>query len=74
MTIYLVIGETVEMPPTTASGGISRERFHLGSSNFTRLSRTSGPTNMPEMGSPAPSGRLKMLLNTTEKCANQSIV
>ena len=46
------------MPPQTASGGISRERFKLGSSNFAHLLRTRGPTKVPERASTAPSGRL----------------
>ena len=45
------------MLPPTALGGISQERFELGSASFTRFSKTSGPTNLPEMTSPAPSGR-----------------
>ena len=57
-----VIGDKQsKMPPATASGGISRERFKLGSSSFTCLSTTSGIINLPEMASPspAPSGRLQ---------------
>ena len=50
------------MPPSTASGGISRER-----SNYTRLSRTSGRTNLPEMASPAPSGRLQTAITYFRK-------
>ena len=49
-----------QMPPP---GGISRERFKLGTWNFTRSSRTSGPTNLKEMASPAPSGRLQNVIN-----------
>ena len=47
------------MPSPTDSGGISRELFKLGSWNITCLSRTSGPTNLTEMTSPASSGRLQ---------------
>ena len=52
-----VVREKSKMPPPTDSGGISRERFKLGSP--TCLPRTSGPTNLLEMASPGPSGRLQ---------------
>ena len=45
------------MAPPNGLGGISRERFRRGSSNFTRLSMTSGPSNQPETASLAPSSR-----------------
>ena len=38
-----------KMPLPTAAGGISRERFKLGPQNFKHLSRTVGPTGLPEM-------------------------
>ena len=40
--------------PWRLLGGIYRERLKLGSWNYTCLSNTSGPTNLPEMVSPAP--------------------
>ena len=48
-----------KMPPQTALGGISRERFKRGSRNLTRLSRTTAPINLPQMTSLAVFGRLK---------------
>ena len=47
----------LKMPPQTASGGISREMFRSGSPNFTRLSGTTGATNLFDMTSLVPSGR-----------------
>ena len=54
------------------SGGISRERFKVGSRNFTSLSRTSGHTNLPEMASPAPSGWLQNATKYYRKAQNGS--
>ena len=47
------------IPPLASWGGIPRERFKLGPRNFTCSSKASGSTNLPEMASPAPSGRLQ---------------
>ena len=46
-----------KMPPQTASGGISREKFMLGSPNFTWLSGITWPTNLPDMTSLVTSSR-----------------
>ena len=46
-----------KMPPQTASGGISRERFKRGSPNSTWLSETTGHTNLPDMTSLVTSSR-----------------
>ena len=51
--------KTSKMHPQAASGGILRERFKRGSPNFTRFSRTTGPTNLPDMTSLVASGRLQ---------------
>ena len=48
-----------KMPPQTASGRISRERFKRESPNFRRLSGTNGPTNLWDMTSLVASGRLQ---------------
>ena len=55
-------GKPSKIPPPTALRGISRERFKLGSWNFTLLSRTTGPTNLPEMTSLAASGWLQNVI------------
>ena len=47
------------MPPPTASGGISQERFRRGSRTFAGLSGTIGSQNLPNMTSLAASGRLQ---------------
>ena len=47
-----------ELPPPTALGGISRERFEQRSQNFTRLSWKIGPTNLLHLTSLAVSGWL----------------
>ena len=47
-----------KIPPPTASGGISPERFKVGSRNFTHLSRTIGLINLLERTSLAVSGRM----------------
>ena len=52
-------GKPSILPLPTASGGISREWLQLGSWNFKPLSGINGHTNMPEMASPAHSGRLQ---------------
>ena len=63
VTIYFRSEATAKipskMPPRTASGGISRERFKRGSPNFTRLSGTTVPTNQPDMTPLITSGRLQ---------------
>ena len=64
-----------KIPPPMTSGGISRERFKLGSLNFKCLSRTCDPTNLLQMASPAPSSRLQNAIkfqNTTESAQNGS--
>ena len=38
-----------KIPPPPASGGISRERYKQGLPNFTHLSGTTGPTNLPHV-------------------------
>ena len=48
-----------KMPPYTASGVISREKFMRGSPNFTRLSGTNVHKNLPDMTSLISSGRLQ---------------
>ena len=47
------------MPPQTASGGMSPERFKQGSQNFICLLYTIAPTNLPDMTSLAVSSRLQ---------------
>ena len=51
-----------KMPPQTASGGISREEFKRGSPNFTRLSPTTGPTNLLDMTSLVSFSRLQIAI------------
>ena len=64
--IYLQSGviakKLSKIPPPTALGGISRERFKLGSLNFTHLSRTFGLIHALEMTSLAASGPLKNVI------------
>ena len=48
-----------EMPPPTASGGISRERFEQGPPNCTDLSATVDFTTMLDMTALATSGWLQ---------------
>ena len=55
-----------KMPPPTASGTISREKFKRGSRNFTDLSGTIGPTNLPDMASLAVSGRQNLIKYCTK--------
>ena len=52
----VILKELWKILPSVASWGISGERLKLTSLNFTSLSRTTGPTNMPEITSPAASG------------------
>ena len=59
------------LPDGSYSEKNSQKRFKLGSRNFTHLSRTIDPTNIPEMTSLAASGRLQMLVNTAQKCAKR---
>ena len=59
------------LPPPTASGGISREWLNLGSRNITQLSRTDSPIYVPDMASPAPSGRLQDAIKYYRKCAKR---
>ena len=47
------------MPLQTASGGMFREGFKRGSPNFTWVSGTIGPPNLPDMTSLVVSGRLQ---------------
>ena len=71
----LPVGSWMEKQSKTASNGfwwISRETFKLGSRNctivfWTILSRTSGPTNLLEIASPAPSGRLQNAIKYCRK-------
>ena len=56
-----------KMPLPTASGGISRERFKLGSRSFWRLSGTIGLTNMLDVTSLAASGLLQNAVNYCTK-------
>ena len=51
-----------KIPPTTASRGISQERFKLRSWNLTCLSKTNGPINLPDRTSLAASGRLQNVI------------
>ena len=53
----VIAKKLTKIPPTTASGRISRERFKLVPRNASHLSRTIGATNMLEMTSIAASGR-----------------
>ena len=54
-----------KMPPPAASGRIAREWFKRGSPNFTRLSGTIGPRNLPDMTSLVTSG---LLWNAIKYC------
>ena len=58
-----------KMPPPTALGGISRERFKRGSPNSTHLSETIGNTKLPDshMASLAASGRLQSAIKYCTK-------
>ena len=47
------------MPHPTTLGRISPEQFKRGSRNFTRLSGTAGPTDLPDMTSLAAFSRLQ---------------
>ena len=59
-----------QMPLTTVSGRISRERLKRGSRNFTRISGTTGPTKLLVQTSLFPLG-CKMQLNTVQKCVKR---
>ena len=50
------------MPPPAASCRISRERFKRGSRNFTSISGTYGPTNLPDMTLLASCSRLQKVI------------
>ena len=66
--------KTSTMPPQTASGGISREKFKRGSPNCTRLSRTSGLINLPEMTSLVASDRLQNAIKLFTKVVAHQLV
>ena len=55
----VILKKPSKMPPSTASGGISRERFLRGLRHFTGLSGTIGPTRLLDMTSLAVSGLLQ---------------
>ena len=57
-----------KMPHPTALGSLYEQWFKRGSRNFTHLSETIGPTNLPDMTSLAATCRLQMQLNTAQKC------
>ena len=59
------------MPPPTASGRISRERFKGGSHNCTHLSGTIGLTNLLHITSQLLPVHCKMQLNTVQKCVTR---
>ena len=67
----IILRKSSKMPPPTASGGISRERFKRGSRNFTAFSGTIGPTSIPDMTSLALSGRLQ---NVFKYCTKSRII
>ena len=54
-----------------ALGQISPERFKRVSRNFTPLSETVSPTNLPDMTSLTASGRLQDATNTAQKCVKR---
>ena len=56
------VQKTVENAASNGFGAISQERFKRGSRNLTRVSRTIGPTKLPDMTSLAVSGRLQNVI------------
>ena len=60
----VIVKKAVKIPPLTASGGSSQERFKLGPRNVLSLSRTTGIIHVPETTSLTVSVGCKMLLNT----------